>query len=72
MIYMCLPSLLTIAIAAWVGGYSLLLPSAISWVAILGFSINSQMIGQSLLVYAVQRIPVNISGIFTLGFRLLV
>ena len=68
MIIMCAPSLLTIAIVSWIGGYSLLLPSAISWVAILGFSINSQMIGQSMLVYAMQRIPVNISGIFTLGF----
>ncbi|MCH9845634.1 MAG: DMT family transporter [Alphaproteobacteria bacterium] len=65
--YIAGSAVITIAIIATISGHSLLLPNAISWLAVLGFSIVSQVLGVSLFIFSISRIPLNLSGALVLG-----
>ncbi len=67
MTYITLATAMTVAITSFISGNTLLLPTAISWLAILGLSLNSQLIGQSMLVFATHRLPLNLSGVLILA-----
>ena len=63
MTYITASAAVTVAVIGVFKGQSLLLPTGISWLAILGLSLNSQMIGQSMIAYSIHRVPVNLVSV---------
>ncbi len=66
MMYLTVSATITVVIVGVITGNTLILPNTVSWLAVLGLSINSQLMGASMLVFAMHRLPMNLSGVFVL------